>query len=145
MATEHAQYLESKVLTAPSYRLHLMLIDGAIRFGRQAEESLRRGESTAAAAPMLRVVDIVGEMLAGVRGGSSEINKRLTDLYWYLFRRVSEAKIHSDIAKLAEALRLLEFERQTWQTVCQKFAADTTTTSNEQTPQHPFSGLLLDA
>ena len=46
---QHSTYLESKVLTAPPQRLHLMLIEGAIRFGRQAEELLRKGERAAAA------------------------------------------------------------------------------------------------
>src|SRR3954471_23815841 len=100
----HSSYLESKVLTAPPQRLHLMLIEGGIRFGRQADEALRRGDEIAAAAPLLRVVDIVGEMLAGVRMIKSDLNERIADLYWFLFRRVSEAKINADQATLAEVL-----------------------------------------
>ncbi len=119
---QHSSYLESKVLTAPPQRLHLMLIEGAIRFGRQAEEALRRGDEAAAAAPLLRVIDIVGELLAGVREKKSELNTTVADLYWFLFRRVSEAKINADAAALAEALRLLEYERQTWQLVCDKLS-----------------------
>jgi flagellar protein FliS len=105
--------------------LQLILIEGAIRFGRQAEELLRKGDVVAAATPLLRVIDIVGEMLAGVREQKSDINRKLTSLYWFLFRRVSEAKIHADASKLAEALQLLEYERQTWSAVCEKFGADT--------------------
>jgi flagellar protein FliS len=131
MATQHDHYLESKVLTAPPNRLHLMLIEGAIRFGRQAEELLRRGDTPGAATPLMRVIDIVGEMLAGVREQKSEINRKLTSLYWFVFRRVSEAKIHADAEKLAEALRLLEYERQTWAAVCDKF------TSSSRRPATP--------
>jgi flagellar protein FliS len=120
MGTQNAQYLESKILTAPPYRLHLMLIEGAIRFGRQASDALRRGDQPAAAAPLLRVIDIVGEMLAGVRHQSGDLNKRLTDLYWFMFRLASQAKIQSDAEKLAVLLRLLEYERQTWQMLCDK-------------------------
>jgi flagellar protein FliS len=121
---QNSSYLESKVRTAPPQRLHLMLIEGAIRFGRQAEEALRQGDEIAAAAPLLRVVDIVGEMLAGVRTIKSDLNKKIADLYWFLFRRASEAKINADAAALAEVLRLLEFERQTWQLACEKLGAD---------------------
>jgi flagellar protein FliS len=99
-----------------------MLIEGAIRFGRQAEIALRRGDEIAASAPLLRVIDIVGEMLAGVRQRKSDINKRLADLYWFIFRCVSEAKIDANANKLAEALRLLEYERQTWLAVTEKLA-----------------------
>ena len=123
-AIEQTQYFESRVLTAPPHRLHLMLIEGAIRFGRQAESLLRRGDLAAASAPLLRVVDIVGEMLVGVRAGSSEINTQLTEFYTFLFRTVTAAKINDDPAKLAVALKLLEFERQTWQLVCDKLPAE---------------------
>ena len=65
----------------------------------------------AAAGPLLRVLDILGEMLAGVREKKSELNQRIADVYLLVFCRVSEAKINADAAALAEALRMLEFER----------------------------------
>jgi flagellar protein FliS len=120
----HSAYLESKVRTASPQRLHLLLIEGAIRFGRQADEALRRGDKVAASAHLLRVIDIVGEMLAGMRSTKSELNEKIADLYWFIFRRVSEAKINVEPAPLAEALRLLEFERQTWQLACEKLGGD---------------------
>jgi flagellar protein FliS len=129
MTKQHSQYLESKVLTAPPHRLQLMLIEGAIRFGRQAEELLRQGDTVGAATPLLRLIDIVGEMLVGVRKQKSDINQKLTSLYWFLFRRVTEAKIHADPRKLAEALQLLEFERQTWSAVCEKFSSESPRTT----------------
>jgi len=120
---QHSTYLESKVLTAPPQRLQLLLIEGAIRFGRQAEESLRNGDRVAASSSLLRTIDIIGELLAAARANKSELNKSVADLYWYLFRRASEAKINSDPAALAETLRLLDFERQTWQMLCDKLSS----------------------
>ncbi len=120
-------YLESRVLTAPPHRLHLMLIEGALRFGRQAEQAMQAGDFAAASAPLMRTIEIVGEMLAGVRSAKSEINDKLAGFYWFLFRTVSSAKINDDVAKLGEVLRLLEYERETWQLVCDKFAAEAPT------------------
>jgi flagellar secretion chaperone FliS len=114
------QYLEAKIRTAPSYRLHLMLVEGALRFGRQAEGALRRGDLAAADGPLMRVIDIVCEILAAVRERKTDLNTQIAKFYLYLFRLVSEAKVNDDVDKLAEALRLLEFERETWQLVCQK-------------------------
>src|SRR3954469_11335976 len=108
-----SSYLESKVLTASPYRLHLMLIEGAIRFGKQAEDALQRGDEVAAAGPLLRVLDIVGEMVAGVRETKSDLTLKIAELYLFIFRRVSQAKINGNAAALSEAMRLLEFERQT--------------------------------
>jgi flagellar protein FliS len=124
MPAQNSQYFESQVLTAPPQRLHLMLIEGAIRFGRQAEAALQRGDSVAAATPRLKLIDIVGELLAGVRENTTDLNKRLSDLYLFLFRRASQAKINSDPAPLAELIKLLEFERQTWQLVCERMRSE---------------------
>ncbi len=55
----------------------------------------------------------------------ASLNQQIADLYWFVFRRVSEAKINSDVTTLAEALRLLEFERQTWQLLCEKAGSET--------------------
>jgi flagellar secretion chaperone FliS len=131
---QNASYLEAKVLTAPPQQLQLMLIDGAIRFGRQAQDALQRGEQLAAAAPLLRMIDIVGELLAVVRENKSDLNRKIADLYSFLFRRVSEAKINSDGVALREVLELLEFERQTWQLLCDKLGS-----GNAKAPHAPLS------
>jgi len=110
-------YLESRVLTAPSHSLHLMLIEGAIRFGRQAEAALHSGDVDAADEPLMRTLDIVGEMLVGVREMKTDLNLQIASLYLYLFRLVGEAKVNDDLAKITEVLALLEIERETWQLV----------------------------
>jgi flagellar secretion chaperone FliS len=117
------QYLESKVLSAPAHRLHLMLIEAAIRRGRQAEEALRRADLTGADKPMMQTIEIVGELLAGVREQKTDLNKQIAGVYWFIFRLVSEAKINDNADKMKEALKLLEFERETWQLVCDKIAS----------------------
>jgi flagellar protein FliS len=131
---KHTSYLEAKILTAPPQRLHLMLVEGAIRFGQQAHDALQRGEQLAAATPLLRMIDILGELLAGVRENKSDLNRKLADLYSFLFRRVSEAKINSDAGALRESLELLDFERQTWQLTCDKFASDSPTAPHAAMP-----------
>jgi len=138
MAPQNSQYLESKVLTATPQRLHLMLIEGAIRFGRQAEMELSAGRPINATAPLMRVLDIVGEMLAGVRQTKSDLNDKLASVYWFIFRRVSEATLEHDVAALAEVLQLLEFERETWQKVCEKFGASGGS-SMVPPPSHAFN------
>ena len=41
------EYLDSKVMTASPYHLHLMVIDGAIRHAAQAEQTMDAGEQAA--------------------------------------------------------------------------------------------------
>jgi flagellar protein FliS len=137
---QKSSYLEAKVLTAPPQRLHLMLIEGAIRFGRQAEEALRRGDHAAAAVPLLKLIDIVGEMVAGVRETKTDLNRKIADLYLFLFRRVAETKVNGDAAALGEVLRLLDYERQTWQMVCEKLAGASGTSAAGPPRPHAFDG-----
>ena len=117
---QNSHYLESRVLTAPPQRLQLMLVEGAIRFGREAEAAMNRGETQAAATPLMRMFDILAEMLAGAREQKTELNQKIAAFYTYLFRIVAEAKVNEDVEKLRAAIGLLEFERQTWQLVCDK-------------------------
>jgi flagellar biosynthetic protein FliS len=128
------QYLESMVLTASSHRLHLMLIDGAIRSGRQAESALRHGDRTSANRPLMKMLEILGEMVAAVRRVKSELNSQIESLYLFIYRCVVEAKINGEIGKLVEAMPLLEFERETWQQACDKSASQTAAES-----QRPMS------
>jgi len=121
---KHHNYFESQVLTAPPQRLHLMLIEGALRFGREAEKALEQNDERTAAPPLLRMLDILGELLAAVRAYRSELNTKLADLYSFFFRRAAKAKIDCDAAALREVLRLLEYERETWQLVCKKLSND---------------------
>jgi flagellar protein FliS len=131
-----------------------MLIEGAVRFGRQAERELLAGSHANAAEPLIRMLDIVGELLAGVRQTKSEINDKLASVYWFIFRRVSEATMYADAAALAEVLRLLEFERETWQKVCEKLGANSCSPATVPPPSHafgaaqstlPISGISLKA
>ena len=95
-----------------------MLIEGALRFGRQALQFMEQDDMAAADEPLLRTIDIVGEMLVGVRGSDSEIRSKLAELYLFVFGRLAQAKVNEDSQKLQEAIKILEFERETWRLAC---------------------------
>lgn len=128
-------YLASKVMTASAPQLHLMLIEGAIRFCTKAQQELENNNEGFANQALVRAIDIVGELVAGVRHGESEINKKLSDLYLFLFHTLTSAYVNTDAVKLADVLRILEFERETWQLACERVRADTSATKS--TPAEP--------
>ncbi len=117
-------YLESKVMTASSAQLHLMLVEGAIRFCTRAQRELANNNEGHANEAMVRAIDIIGEMLAGVRGGESDINQKLGDLYQFLFHTLTSAYVNTDAQKLEDVMRILEFERETWQLACERAHAE---------------------
>jgi flagellin-specific chaperone FliS len=131
-----------------------MLLEGAIRHGREAEVALRRGDVLAADVPCMRMIDIISELLVGVRQAKTELNRKIAELYLYLFRLVGEAKVNDDPEKLSEALTLLGFERQTWQMVCDKLGAAQPPAAGParspvapvlQTPHAPSLGISFEA
>lgn len=124
----HNDYLESKVLTATGPRLQLMLVEGALRFTLRAQDAIASGDAATTAEALERTINIVAELLAGVRHTDAPINKQLTSVYRYLLRTTAQAYFDSDPQKVADAVRVLEAERVTWQRACEKSAAEPATT-----------------
>lgn len=139
-----SEYLEAKVTTASPAQLHLMLIEGALRFGREAEKAFLRDDESAATPLALRVLDIVEEMIAGVRHREDELNQKLTRLYEYVYSQVASAYVNTDHQKMGEALRVLEFERDTWRQACSKIAGSRASEGDAHTgPTAPHLGASL--
>ena len=113
-------YLESCVQTATPQKLHLLLIDGAIRFALQAKRHVERDETLAAATATDRCRKVVAEMLASVRAEDSEISKNLADIYLFLYRTLVDVRFQDQTSKMDEVLQVLQIERETWSQVCQK-------------------------
>jgi flagellar protein FliS len=116
-------YLRSKVCTASQPQLQLMLLEGAVRFGRQARQACE--ESVPEAERLLdRTLDVVETLVHGVTGGKTEISERLEGQYAFLFRELAACRIHQDVEKLDGVLSLLEYERETWKQACDRCEAD---------------------
>ena len=123
------QYLESKILTASQPRLHLMLLEGTIRFGQQAKQKWNDEASAESGQLLNRMMDVVEELTRASASDGGEISKQLVEQYAFLYRELGASRIHGDLQKLDECLKLLEFHRQTWKLACEKVAADTPTSS----------------
>lgn len=136
---KNREYLEARVQTANSAQLHLMLLDGALRFGREAEKGVLRGEELAYQAPLLRTLDIVEELLVGVRHSTDELNEKLANLYTFVYMRLMSVYVNADKAMMAEALRVLEFQRETWRQAVDKLATETKADTKAEAPAAPLA------
>ncbi len=138
------EYLEAKVQTASAPQLHLMLIDGALRFGREAEKALIREDEEAALPLLQRTMKIVAELLAGVKNGESEVNQKLVQLYQFVYSRLTSVYANMDYKLMGEALQILEFEQQTWRLACEKVLneqkVDGKAQSSKKKPPMPHLG-----
>lgn len=110
-------------MTAPPQRLHLMLIEGAIKFIERARYLWRENRPDAGFEALIRAQEIVGEILAGIKtetGGA--LAKQVAALYGFVYRCLVQASLSRDEKPLEDALRVLTIERETWQELCRRLA-----------------------
>ncbi len=134
------QYMEHEVLTAPPEKLHLMLIQGAMRFIRQAQRAWEQNQDELACESIIRAQEILGEMLAGLRPEQNRpLVSKVAAVYMFVFRSLIQAQLSRDQEALQDALRVLSIEEETWRQVCQQLAPTRTGTDQLQTTQDASS------
>ena len=118
-------YLKTKILTATAEELRLMLYDGAVRFCRQGQEALEREDREASFESLMRAQKIVLELSTSLNHQvAPELCEKLSALYTYIYKLLVDANVDRDSAKVAQAIELLNYERETWQMLMKKLAAE---------------------
>lgn len=116
-------YLRTKIMTAGPEELRLMLYEGAIRFCRQAREALPKQDFEGSYNGLMRAQKIVLELSTSLNHKiQPDLCDRLSALYTYIYRRLVDASTMRDLAAVDEAIRLLEFEKETWQLLMKQIA-----------------------
>ena len=115
----HQTYLETQVRTATPQKLRLMLIENAIRFGRQALELWsdddKRQECCTALA---RCNDILTELYSSVRDEETTVVQQVRAIYRFLLTELAQASSSQDPQSLCQVIDVLETERETWRQIC---------------------------
>lgn len=120
-ANVRQQYLATEVGTATPQKLHLMLIDAAIRGVNRGRQHQLLGENPQALKAFTRAQQIIAAIMDGLnRDVAPELVDRMRSVYFFIFRAILDGSRGHDEKKLDEALRVLEIERGTWQAVCEK-------------------------
>jgi flagellar secretion chaperone FliS len=139
-------YFENEVLTATQQKLHLMMIEGAIRLANQTLEHWRENREPQAVESILRCQRILAEMLKGLRPAQMpQLVGQVSRVYLFLYRTVVEAQLQRDPNKLADAVRVLEIERETWRKVCEQLGGSRSQGNSIPTPHAATSRLSLEA
>jgi len=141
LPTPRDAYLETQILTATPQRLRLMLIEGAIRKVTAAQAAHAIGDWQKAASDLGHCRDIVTELIAAIDPDQTPVAKQVLGVYMFLYSTLVEAEFGRDASRLADILRVLEEERQTWRAVCEQMPerptpdANSTHHSEELAPQ----------
>ena len=133
-------YLETQVLTAAPHRLHLMVVDGAMRFTRQGLAAMREARWEAMGQAFRRARDCVTEMVGGVKPEvwpELAANSRL--LFLFIYRELSLAEMDRNPEQIEDLLRLLQTHRETWVELGEKLQTGNAS-SAEKIPEPHLAG-----
>jgi flagellar protein FliS len=115
-------YLATEVLTATPQKLHLMLVEAAIRFAQRGRRQWQAGDDAAACESLVRAQNIVSQLMSGLNYDSGcEVVPRLAAIYQFVFRTLLDGNLRRSEQKIDDAIRVLEAERETWRQVCEKY------------------------
>jgi len=119
------QYLRTKVLSASPEELRMMLIEGAIRFARTGREGLIEKDYEKSFEHLSQCKAIVMELLNALEPEHDpELCQRLSGLYTYMYRLLTDANVMHEIEPLDEVIGLLEYDRETWKLLMERIAEE---------------------
>lgn len=130
------EYLRTKVMTASSAELRLMLIDGAIRFAEQAREGLLANDHEKIYQGSTQCRAILTELITSLQPEVAPLLcERLAALYTFMYNEMVSAVSHRDPGGVEKVVELLTYERETWVLAIERLAAQGA--QNEEAGQCP--------
>ena len=123
----YKQYKETQVNTANQGKLIVMLYDGAIKFLNKALEHMSKKEIEETHKNIVKIKDIITELITSLNMDAGEISQRLFSIYMYINNKLSEANIKKAPGPLNEVKKYLIELRDAWVEACKN-----TPTANEE-------------
>lgn len=109
------EYLEATVYTASPHKLHLLVVEGAIKFAKRALIALEEQDYEVLELSLTRSRDCVAELMTGLRPDEpSEMLESLKVLFAYVYRSLALADPERNPRLIENAIRILELHRETW-------------------------------
>lgn len=133
------EYLENQILTASPHQLHLMVVDGAIRFARQGLAALEEQRWEALGKTLNRARDCVTELIGGINVHQGpEVADHTKTIFLFVYRVLVVAELERKPEQIDDAIRLLHMHRETWVELGQKLKAGSVAAAQPNAaPRHP--------
>lgn len=128
----YAKYRKTQIETADQGKLLLMLYDGALRFLGHARQALLEKDLEGANNKLVRVQDIVAELMASLDLEAGEVAVSLFRLYEYMHYLLVQANIKKDVGPLDQVESMLAELRDTWKEVLGSGQITGTSTKEEK-------------
>ena len=113
-------YLQQEVMTASPIRLRWMLIQRAEELCDLVQLLWNDGETAKGMQWLIRIREILGELLNGVTDSENPLGKSVADFYVFLIQLVTEVEQSHSPERLATLKELLVIEKETWRQVVEK-------------------------
>ncbi len=109
----YAAYDDSKIMTASSEDLTLMLYDGGVKFCNQAIIAIEKNDIITANLKIQKIQDVVRELQITLNRQHPQADDIYT-LYDYMYRRLVEANFNKNIEILNEVTEMMKEFRDIW-------------------------------
>ena len=114
----YQSYQTNAVQTASPGELTLMLYNGCLKFIAQAKKAMEEKNIEARNTNLLKAQKIIQELMVTLNM-EYEVAKPMMTMYDYIYRRLVEANIKSDVTILEEVEGYVKEFRDTWKQVIQ--------------------------
>lgn len=109
------RYLENQVMTASPQRLHLMVVDGAVRHANRALEAIETSNWETMHLELNTALDFVAEIIGGLdETQAPELVRSLKGLFAFVIRNLMYADMERSAQRLQDAISILKSHRETW-------------------------------
>ena len=106
-------YKRQQIMTATPEALTLMLYNGCLRFMTEGREALMNKDYEQANTSLQKAQNIISEFRITLKM-EYDIAKQLLPLYNYVYDRLVEANLKSDVTKIDEAKGIITELRDAW-------------------------------
>lgn len=107
-------YKNNSVNYASKEQLLLMLVDGAVKFAKQAKEAINKKDIKKSHEYLTRTQDIFTELMISLDRNTGEWANNLFSIYEFIKNSLVEVNIKKDGEKLDKLMPLIEDVRDTW-------------------------------
>lgn len=108
-------YQRTRVDTASPAKLIVMLYDGAVRFLRQGQDAMQRGDREKQNYYLVRAQRIVSELASSLdMEAGGEIAMNLMALYQFMLEKLILANLEDDAQAVQKVREMLESLREAW-------------------------------
>ncbi len=130
------EYLENQVFSASPHRLHLMVIDAALRQTRRALDALDSGRWEDLDTCLGKARECVTELIGGLNPETApELVDSFQGLFTFIYRMLTVGDLERNPQHLRDAMRILLLHRDTWVALGERLVQEATEKLSDGPPR----------